>query len=80
MAADRYADQFKAGLDIRNITAVAEGPPALASAVLQSGLAQDPAWFTREPGAAGFWLAVAGLDPDAFADQLARWQAGQPVA
>ena len=52
---------------------------SLAIAVLAGAVTHEPAWFSEWPGAARFWADLAGLDPDAFAGALARWQAGQPV-
>ena len=48
------------------ILAAATGYQALAAALVQDALVTDPGWFEREPGAAEFWLDVAGVEPDQF--------------
>ena len=80
MAASRYTDQYRAGLDVRNVLGVAEGYVALAGAVLQCAAAQDADWFDREPTAARYWCDVAQVDPGGFRRALQRWQSRQPAA
>ena len=54
------------------ILAAATGYQALAAALVQDALVTDPGWFEREPGAATFWLDVAGVPPEAFWETLDR--------
>ena len=78
-AANRFADQFRGGLDVREVLGGAEGYVALAGAMLQCAATPDPDWRDREPGAAAFWCDVAGLDRAALRDALRRWQAEASV-
>ena len=54
------------------ILAAATGYQALAAALVQDALVADPGWFQRQPGAAEFWLDVAGVPVGAFWEALDR--------
>lgn len=51
------------------------GLPALAAAVLRSGLTHDPEWFFQRPDVVELWCDAGGVEPDHFYHALQGYAA-----